>query len=437
MDLRQAIADQTDVSLSIAKHVASIEAKSTNLVFSPASLHVLLSLIASGSSCPTREQVLSFLRSKSSDDLNKLSSELVAIVFADGSPAGGPKLSSANGLWVDQTLPLKSTFKQVVDDVYKAAFNQVDFLNKLRAVGRLGVATQMVNLAWRLRWSVSKHVLVAAGATTLPSCRNCSPFQLAAEVTYEVNSWAEKETSGLIKEVLPPGSVDNTTRLIFANAIYFKGAWNDKFDASQTKEDDFHLLNGSLVKVHYMTSKKKQFIRAFDGFKVLRLPYKQGEDKRSFSMYFYLPDAKDGLPALVEEISSQSGFLDQHHPHDRVKVGDFKLPRFKMSFGFEASNVLKGLGVELPFSRGGLTEMVDSPVAQNLYVSSIFHKSFIEINEEGTEAAAASAGVIALRSFTIAQQLDFVADHPFIFLIREDMTGVVLFIGHVMNPLES
>jgi len=259
----------------------------------------------------------------------------------------------------------------------------------------------------------------------------------AAEVASEVNSWAEKETSGLIKEVLPPGSVDNATRLIFANALYFKGTWSDKFDASQTKEDDFHLLNGSPLKVPYMTSKKKQFIGAFDGFKVLRLPYKQGEDKRSFSMYFYLPDAKDGLPALVEKISSQSGFLDQHHPHHRVEVGDFKLPRFKISFGFEASNVLKGLGVELPFSGGGLTEMVDSPVAQNLYVSSIFHKSFIEVNEEGTEAAAASAGVIALRSFVIAQKLDFVADHPFMFLIREDMTGVVLFIGHVMNPLES
>jgi len=131
MDLRQAIADQTHVALSLAKHVSSIEANSTNLVFSPPSLLVILSLIASGSSGPTREQVLSFLRSKSSDDLNKLSSELVAIVFADGSPAGGPKLSFANGLWVDQTLPLKPTFKQVVDDVYKAASNQVDFLNKV------------------------------------------------------------------------------------------------------------------------------------------------------------------------------------------------------------------------------------------------------------------------------------------------------------------
>ncbi|XP_021718729.1 serpin-ZX-like [Chenopodium quinoa] len=389
MDLRQSITDQTDVSLSLTSHVSSIEATNTNLVLSPLSLHVVLSLIAAGSSGSTRDQVLSYLKSKSSDDLNKLSSELVSLVFADGSAAGGPKLSFANGVWVDQTLPLKPTFKQIVDDVYKAASNQVDFLNK------------------------------------------------AVEVASDVNSWAEKQTSGLIKELLPPGSVDNTTRLIFANSVYFKGAWNEKFDVSKTKEDDFHLLSGSSVKVPFMTSKKKQLIRAFDGFKVLSLPYKQGEDKRQFSMYIFLPDVKDGLSALMQKVSSQSGFLNEHLPFEKVEVGDFRLPRFKISFGFEASKVLKGLGVELPFTGGGLTEMVDSPVAKNLYVSSIFQKSFIEVNEEGTEAAAASAAVIAFRSLRIPSKLDFVADHPFMFLIREDMTGVVLFSGHTKNPLED
>uniref|UniRef100_A0A803MRI3 Serpin domain-containing protein n=1 Tax=Chenopodium quinoa TaxID=63459 RepID=A0A803MRI3_CHEQI len=375
MDLRQSITDQTDVSLSLTSHVSSIEATNTNLVLSPLSLHVVLSLIAAGSSGSTRDQVLSYLKSKSSDDLNKLSSELVSLVFADGSAAGGPKLSFANGVWVDQTLPLKPTFKQIVDD--------------------------------------------------------------AVEVASDVNSWAEKQTSGLIKELLPPGSVDNTTRLIFANSVYFKGAWNEKFDVSKTKEDDFHLLSGSSVKVPFMTSKKKQLIRAFDGFKVLSLPYKQGEDKRQFSMYIFLPDVKDGLSALMQKVSSQSGFLNEHLPFEKVEVGDFRLPRFKISFGFEASKVLKGLGVELPFTGGGLTEMVDSPVAKNLYVSSIFQKSFIEVNEEGTEAAAASAAVIAFRSLRIPSKLDFVADHPFMFLIREDMTGVVLFSGHTKNPLED
>ena len=114
--------------------LSSIKAKNSNLVLSPASLHIVLSLIASGwtgSSGSTRDQTIKFLKSKSSDDLNKLSSELVSVVFAVGSAIGGPKLSFANGVWVDQTLPLKPTFKQVVDNVYKATSNQVDFLHKV------------------------------------------------------------------------------------------------------------------------------------------------------------------------------------------------------------------------------------------------------------------------------------------------------------------
>ncbi|PON99181.1 Serpin family [Trema orientale] len=390
MDIRETISNQTDVALSVTKHLLQTDGKDSNVVFSPASIHVVLSLIAAGSKGPTLDQLLSFLKAKSSDQLNSFASELVAVVFADGSSGGGPRLSFANGSWVERSLPLKPSFKQVVGTSYKATLNQVDFQTK------------------------------------------------AAEVTGEVNAWAEKETSGLIKEVLPPGSVDSTTKLIFANALYFKGAWSAQFDASETKDHDFHLLNGSSVKVPFMTSKKKQVISAYDGFKVLALPYKQGEDKRRFSMYFFLPDAKDGLPALVDKVGSQSGFLERHLPRQQVKVGDFRIPRFKISFGFKASNTLKGLGLVLPFSgEGGLSEMVDSPVGQNLYVSDIYHKSFIEVNEEGTEAAAASAGVIMLRALLVSDKIDFVADHPFLFLIREDMTGMVLFSGHVVNPLAS
>lgn len=252
----------------------------------------------------------------------------------------------------------------------------------------------------------------------------------------EVNSWAEKETNGLIKVLLPSGSVDGSTRLILANALYFKGAWNDKFDASKTRDSNFYLIDGSSVQVPFMTSKKKQFLRAFDGFKVLTLPYKQGEDKRRFAMYFFLPDDRNGLQSLVEKLGSESGFIDRHLPLQEVEVGEFRIPKFKISFDFEASEVLKELGLVLPFTgEGDLSEMVDSPHGQDLYVSSIFHKSFIEVNEEGTEAAAASAAVIKLRGLLMDGPIDFVADHPFLFLIREDMTGVVLLIGSVLNPL--
>ena len=251
-----------------------------------------------------------------------------------------------------------------------------------------------------------------------------------------MNLWAHQQTSGLIKEILPAGAVDDATRLIFANAVYFKGAWNEKFDPSKTKDYDFHLLDGSKVQVPFMTSKKKQFVLEYDGFKVLRLPYSQGEDERRFTMYFFLPNEKDGLPQLIQKIGSESDFLDHHMPHRKTEVGQFLIPKFKISFGFEASDMLKELGLVLPFTgEEGLTEMVDPSVGQNLYVSSIHHKSFIEVNEEGTEAAAVSAGVVMLMCWMADVKVDFVADHPFLFLIREDINGVVLFIGQVLYHL--
>ncbi|CAL5204635.1 unnamed protein product [Lathyrus oleraceus] len=389
MDLRESITNQTNVSFTIANHLFSkVSHKENNIVLSPLSLQVVLSIIAAGSEGPTQQQLLEFLQSKSTHHLNSFASQLVSVVLANAAPAGGPLLSFVNGVWIEQTLTLHSSFKQIVSTDFKANLSSVDFHNK------------------------------------------------ALEVIKEVNLWAEKETNGLIKDLLPPRSVNSSTSLIFANALYFKGAWNQKFDASETKDYDFHLMNDISVKVPFMTSKKKQFIRAYDDFKVLGLPYKKGEDKRQFSMYIFLPNSKDGLSYLVEKVASESEFLRRKLPLEKVEVGDFRIPKFAISFGLETCDVLKELGLVLPFSEGGLTKMVDSVGSSNLCVSNIFHKSFIEVNEEGTEAAAASAAVVLIRgTMYVSTQLDFVADHPFLFLIREDLTGTIIFVGQVLNPL--
>ncbi|KAL3617814.1 hypothetical protein CASFOL_038135 [Castilleja foliolosa] len=381
MDLRESVVDQTDVSLSLAKHVISAEAKEGgNLVFSPLSIQVALGLIAAGSDGSTRDQLLPYLKAKSVRDLSSQASQLVKQVFADGAPLGGPRLSFANGVWVDKSLKLKPAFKQIVENDFRSAVNRVNFQSK------------------------------------------------AAIVRQEVNTWAEKETSGLIKDILPKNTISFFTRLILANAVYFKGAWKQKFDPSLTKNHDFFLLNGSSVQVPFMTSHEDQYIRSFDDFKVLSLPYEQGDDKRRFAMHFFLPNFKDGFPALVEKVSSTPGFIKDHLPCRKEMVGYFRIPKFKINFGFEASKALKGHGLVLPFSSG---EMVDST---NLRFQRIFHKTFIEVNEEGTEAAAASAGDDDM-GLSLFDPVDFVADHPFLFVVREDMTGVVLFVGQVLNPL--
>ncbi|KAL5705081.1 NADH:ubiquinone reductase (H(+)-translocating) [Ranunculus cassubicifolius] len=386
MDLGEAIKNQAGFSLELTKHVMSKVAKDCNLVYSPLSIHVLLSLIAAGSKGETLDQLLSFLRSKSNEDLNLFSTELVSLVLADGSQVGGPKVSFANGVWIEKSLLIKQSFKEIVENVYKASAKQVDFQTK------------------------------------------------AVEVAYEVNSWAAEETRGLIEEILPSGSVDSLTRLVLANALYFKGVWDDKFDASHTKEHDFHLLGGTAISVPFMTSKKKQYLRNYNGFNVLRLPYQRGEDhKRAFSMYLILPDANDGLPALADKVTSEPGFFERHLiSFQKRTVREFRIPKFKISYGFEATELLKRLGLLAPFS-GGLTEMVDSLDHQSLSVSSIYHKAFIEVNEEGTEAAAASGARLVRMCGQVP--IDFVADHPFMFLIREDNSGVVVFIGHVLNPI--
>ncbi|CAM8939224.1 unnamed protein product [Rhodiola kirilowii] len=257
------IANQTDVALSLTKQVISAKAKDVNFVFSPVSIYHMLSLIAAGSKGQTLDELLLFLKSNR-NDLSSLAAHLSDVVLADAASHGGPRISFVTGAWVDRSMPFKKEFRNIVDGVYKATTEQVDFRTK------------------------------------------------AAEAVQKVNSWAEKETNGLIKDLLSLDSVDDMTRFILANAIYFKGVWADKFCTSATKYCDFHLLDGNSVKAPFMTSKKNQFLFELDGFKVLQLPYKQHELEinRQFSMYIFLPDAKDGLPALAEKLY-ESAFMDK------------------------------------------------------------------------------------------------------------------------------
>ncbi|EOA27276.1 hypothetical protein CARUB_v10023396mg [Capsella rubella] len=385
MELAKSIEKQNDVVVKLAKQVIETVANGSNLVFSPTSINVLLSLIAAGSSSITREQILSFLMSPSTDHLNSV----LAKITEEGTERSDLRLAAVNGVWIDKSVSLKASFKELLENSYKASCSQVDFATK------------------------------------------------PEEVIDEVNTWAEVHTNGLIKDILSRNSSEiiETIResiLVLANAVYFKAAWSIKFDANLTKDNDFYLLDGNTVKVPFMTNYEDQYLRGYDGFQVLRLPYV--EDQRQFSMYIYLPNDKDGLAALLEKISSEPGFLDSHIPLHRVSVDAFRIPKFNFSFEFEASDVLKDMGLTLPFSSGGsLLEMIDLPSnGNNLLVSSILHKACIEVDEEGTEAAAVSVAIIVPQC--LRRNPDFVADHPFLFTVREDKSGVVLFMGQVLDP---
>ena len=257
----------------------------------------------------------------------------------------------------------------------------------------------------------------------------------------DANAWVKEQTRGLIPEILK--DIDESCRVILANAVYFKAAWSGKFDKYLTKDQYFRLLDGTSRKVPFMSASTSypQRVSVFDTFKVASLPYKVGGGKsykpRQFSMLIFLPNDRDGLPSLIERACSESGFIDRHVPPKAVMVHEFKIPKFKFGLDFKLEDTLRELGMGSVFSgeSSGFTGMVEDPAGRELYVSKMFHKAVISVDEEGTEAAAVTMGLMlgcCLRREEA--KLKFVADHPFLFVIREEGSGAVLFLGQVLDP---
>ncbi|KAK4278180.1 hypothetical protein QN277_016062 [Acacia crassicarpa] len=389
----------TDFCLQLAYKVLQKQIQNgSNFVSSPLSLHIILSLVAAGAKGKTLEELLSFLGSPSKDDLNSASSRIVSSLRnVEGTENGDPNLSFVNGAWVDIRFGLKASFEELVKNVYRSSIEEVDFRNK------------------------------------------------AEEVAEKVNSWTEKETNGLIRELLPLGSIKKNTVLVLANALYFKGAWNSKkFDPTMTETKSFHLLSGGNVQVPYMTSMpydEEYYYGSFKNYKILAIPYHQsGRTPLKFTMYFFLPHEKDGLRDLIHNLNSNPRCLNEEMElwSDEVQV---RIPRFKFSFNLDAMEDLKELGLTLPFDvPGELTELSDCSNGDMIFVSKIVQKAFVEVNEEGTEAAAGTDAVLDCYeadspSPSPPKRKFFVADHPFLFIIREETSMVVFFIGAVLNPL--
>ncbi|PIA33122.1 hypothetical protein AQUCO_04200109v1 [Aquilegia coerulea] len=344
-------------------------AKDENFVFSPYSIQLGLGLVANGAT-----------EAENLDDLNLRDKQLVD-KFSQPSEHG-PIVSFIGGVWVDQSLALKPTFKQTAENIYKGKAETVDFQDEMKR----------------------------------------------KEVIDHVNKWTEEATNGLIKSILPEDSLSPNTRVVLANGLYFRGEWLSEFHKTYTRKSQFFLLDGSSVKVPFMTSRWKQYVTTMEDFKILRLPYS------------LIGMVKDGLWPLLEKVGSDSKFLENNVPREfeSVEMRRFEVPKFKIAYGFEANKVLQALGLEAPFSdEAELDEMV---LGSTCKVSKIRHKSHIEVNEEKTEAAAVTEiddDEMGCSFFDvyIPPVVEFVANHPFMFMVRDDRRGVVLFMGHVVNPM--
>lgn len=242
-----------------------------------------------------------------------------------------------------------------------------------------------------------------------------------------INDWVNQNTKGKIPEIIEQIGGDQVMFLI--NAVYFKGQWQKKFDATKTQPQPFHLTDGKPKQTPMMAQSGNYPYFKGDNFQAVNLPYGQG----GASLYLFLPNESVTLSRFLDGVNFQT--WQQWMGSFRNAPGDVKLPRFKMEYSRDLNNPLKALGMEVAFAQGkadfsGMREQKD------LFISQVKHKAIIEVNEEGSEAAAAtSVGMSTTSMRREPERFNFVADRPFLLAIRDQQTGAILFLGAVFEPM--
>ncbi len=244
-----------------------------------------------------------------------------------------------------------------------------------------------------------------------------------------INSWIEDKTNGLIKETLkPPIPPDAVMYLI--NAIYFKGTWTIQFDEEKTRDMTFYSSGETQSTVKMMSLREEFPYYENDELQIVDLSYGSGD----FSMTIILPKKENNIGALISEMSDESwNSLTSNLSPD---TGDIFLPRFKLEYKTELIRPLTEMGMGIAFSEG-LADFSKMRSQNDLFISRVLHKSFVEVNEEGTEAAAVTVVGIRVTSAGPSHGFSMIINRPFLFVIRENRTGAIMFIGKIVTPKED
>jgi serpin B len=301
----------------------------------------------------------------------------------NSSEKGGYELSVANALWGQTGYGFLKEFLTLTKENYGAGLREVDFVN----------------------------------AAEREKARKT------------INSWVEKETKEKIKDLIPPGVLGALTRLVLTNAVYFKGDWSVEFDKKQTTDAPFKVAADKEVVVPLMYQKGDFKYAQEDRLQILELPYKGDE----LSMVVLLPAEVDGLAEMEKSLTPKD--LNRWLTLLRKEEVHVYLPKFKMTTGpLELKGILKAMGMKDAFSMAA--DFSGMSGNKDLFISNVLHKAFVAVDEKGTEAAAATAVVVTLKAEPAASPV-FRADHPFVFLIKDNRSGSILFMGRVVNPAKQ
>jgi len=358
---------------------ARLKTADGNLLFSPYSISACLAMTYAGARGDTAAQMAQTLRF----DTNELRlaasfGELQKQLNTEREKTG-IELNIANGLWGQKDHRFLPPFLAIAKQSYGANLEQVDF--------RTHADTDRT----------------------------------------EINDWVDQKTKGKITDLIQPGMLGPETRLVLVNAIYFKANWSREFDQHATIKAPFTVASNQKLEVPLMNLTAEFKYAEVDGLQLLELPY-SGDD---LSMVVLLPREPDGLSGVEDLLNTHA--LDRWLAQARKQKVAVFLPKFKLSAQFSLAKPLAEMGMTDAFSPNANFSGMDG--ARDLFISAVIHKAFVDVNEKGTEAAAATGTVMRMSAVMMPRPTPvFRADHPFIFLIRDNHSGSILFLGRLVDP---
>ncbi len=344
-----------------------------NIFISPTSIAIALAMALNGAEGETRAAISRTL------GLETLTPDQIERQFADffkqiQSADPKVKLRIANSLWARQDIHVRESFIKAMRETFGAQIARLDFN---------------------------------------------SP-----EAVETINGWVSEQTEGKIAKIV--SSIDPQDALFLINAIYFKGRWQEPFDPKRTKEAPFHLAGGGTKNVMMMSQSDSYRFLEGEGFQAVSLPYGEGR----LSMNIFLPDEKQTLADFLKKLTADNWkqWLSRFETMD----GTIEIPRFKLEYESELKDLLTTLGMGVAFDphHADFSKMIESP--PSAFISEVMHKTFVEVNEEGTEAAAATSVRIGLTS--VRKTFRLTVNRPFFCVIRDNQTGALLFMGVIWEP---
>jgi len=376
---------ENEFALDLYKQIAATPG---NFIFSPNSIDLVLGMVYAGAKGKTADEMA---RTLHIDELSPAPGQtLLAAYLQDmvkydvAGPNEDPnvKLNAANALWGAQGYQFHAEYLKNVSNVFGGALTQVDFSNP------------------------------AAAADT-------------------INQWVAAHTAGKIQNLISARGLGAATRLVLTNAVYFDGGWSTTFDPGETAPAPFHLASGQVVMRPMMNMTDDLSYREADGAQVLTLYYGYGGD----AMTIFLPKPHVSLNDVERGLSAS---LLTGLPHEmRMEKVAVELPKFKAEHSFDLNFLLDRLGIRDLFdpAKADLSGMATAPPGRRLFVSDVVHQAYVAVDETGTVATAATAGVVemSLSAPDFQPPVPFIADHPFLYMIQ-DASGQILFMGRVMDP---